>query len=468
MSQADAIPVASVGGKRLRTALLLLALLLLATGIRLYRIGEWSFWSDEISTLRDARNLRDVIGYPVGYFLIGLAVKALGTTEFAARILPALFGAAAVAALFLIGRRMFSARAGFLAALLLALCSFHIYYSQYARYYTMLGLFSMLGMWLAYEGFERDRRWLTAAGAALMGLACWTHWTAGLFLPSLAAYLLWSARGERPRGLNRWNLAILFGPFILGGLAFSAHFLDFFKNWGGGAFSISRAALMVLKLADRMEPAAVLCGIPAAWLFFVTDDRRGKWLLSYALVPCLILVLFVGFAHGGSRFAFAALPAFMLLAGAGLDLLIRYGRGSGRKAAWALVGLACLSLGVRTFQYFGPEQGQRPRWKEAVSFAESALTGAPTPVVYASTPSIFNHYAERYKGSLRALPLQELSVDDLENRKPDLIVIEHVDNVAPPPDLMDAIHFSYRLEAAFPLRVRFLDYSISIYARKSD
>jgi len=33
---------------------------------------------------------------------------------------------------------------------------------------------------------------------------------------------------------------------------------------------------------------------------------------------------------------------------------------------------------------------------------------------------------------------------------------------------MDAIRSSYRLEAAFPLRVRFLDYSVSVYARRAD
>lgn len=450
---------------RRRMLLLLVILATLACAIRLYRIGEWSFWSDEISTLRDARNLRDVIGYPVGYFLIGLTVNAFGATEFAARILPALFGVAGVIALFLVGRRMFSERAGFLAALLLALSSFSIFYSQYARYYTILGLLSMLGMWMAWEGIECNRKGWTAGGAAFMALACWTHWTAGLLIPALAAYALWSYRGERPRGLNLPNLAILFGPFILGGLAFSPHLLEFFRNWGGGGFSLSRAALMVLKLADRMEPAAILCGIPAAWLFIATGDHRGKWLLTYAFVPCIITVLFVGFAHGGSRFAYAALPAFMLLAGAGLDILIRFGKGKGHKAAWALVGLACLSLSVRSFQYFTVEQGQRPRWKEAVSFTLSEIPADAAPLLYATTPAIFNHYAERYGSNLRAFPLSDLSEDEIQDQSPDFIIIEHVSNVLPSGEFLSAINSRYHPSAVFPLRVRFLDYSVTIFER---
>lgn len=444
-----------------RTAFVVIALILLSGGTRLYRIADWSFWSDEISTLRDANNLRDVIGYPVGYFLIGRAVKALGPTEFGARLLPALFGVAGVLALYLIGRRLFSERVGVISALLLSLCSYHVFYSQYARYYTMLGLFSLLGMWMAYEGLERNRRLWTAGGVFFLALACWTHWTAGLLIPALAVHVIWSARGDRPRGLTAWNLAILFLPFILGGALFSPHLLKFFAGWGGGAFSVKRAALMVLKLADRMEPAAILCAVPAAWLFVVTGDRRGKWLLAYALVPCAILVLFVGFAHGGSRFAFPALPAFMLLAGAGLDLLLRYAEGNRRKAAWALVGLACLSLAIRTGMYFGPEQGQRPRWKEATAYA---VAQPDTPVVYATTPSIFNYYAERWHSDIRALPLDEAPTTVPADDRPRLLLVEMVSNVRPSPDELETIRSHYTLVEQYPLHVRLLDYGIGVYA----
>ena len=454
-----------------RTALVVALLTLLAAALRFWRLGDWSFWADEIATLRDAQHLRNVITYPVGYALIGFTVRHLGLNEFVARLVPAITGAVSVPALYLIGRKLFSERAAILSAVLLAISSYHIFFSQEARYYTLMMLFSMLAMWCAFVGLERDNRKALLGAVLLLALAGWTHWTAGLALPALAVFALWSSKKEgRPAGLRWSNLAILFAPFVVVGILFARPTLSFLADWQAqSGFSVSRCALTAAKLADRYEPAALLCAAIAAWALLLQRDRRGKWLLCWALAPSALVVLFVGFAEGGSRFALVALPAVLLLAGEGLDFLIRYAADNRRKVAWLLAGVVLLSLGLKDALYFTFEWGERPRWREAAGYVRSkagaerglVMTAAPT------RPEVLEFYLSRpvLEKAIAVAPepatLAELR--NLPKNRVCYVLIEQTANARPEPDVLKFLDENGALVRRLPLRVRFLDYSLLIY-----
>jgi len=462
-----------------RTALVLALLTLLAAALRFWRLGDWSMWADEVATLRDAQHLHDVITYPVGYALIGFVVKLLGSDEFSARLAPAVVGVVSVPAIYLVGRRIFSERAAVLSAVLLAVSSYHIFFSQFARYYALLMLLGMLGMWCAFVGLERNS-WKGLVGAVLLlGLAVWTHWTAALALPALAVYAVWCWRSrDKPAGLNWPNLALLFAPFIAGAIVMAPSVMSFLGGWRAKTgFSFGRSALTALKVADGIHPAVILCAAVGAWLLLRQRDRRGKWLLCYAAVPALIVVIFVGFAEGGRRFAIIALPAFLLLAGEGLDLLIRHSTDAGRKVAWALVGLVVLSLGLQDAFYFTVERGQRPRWREAAEYVLPKAREAPAWIM-ASAPEVMAYYAQQMgitdfehpssvgpqASKLTATGLGGIYLDSLKHwPTPVYVIVEHVPNVAPTDELMEFLKTHGTLEKTFLLRVRFLDYSLSVY-----
>ncbi|MDH5550968.1 MAG: glycosyltransferase family 39 protein, partial [Gemmatimonadota bacterium] len=87
------------------------------------------------------------------------------------RLLPAVFGIVAVPLMFLLGKRLFGARAGLLAATLVAFSPWHIYWSQYGRYYTLVFLLSATFPILLFTGVQGRSPRVIMAGVALAVLA---------------------------------------------------------------------------------------------------------------------------------------------------------------------------------------------------------------------------------------------------------------------------------------------------------
>jgi 4-amino-4-deoxy-L-arabinose transferase-like glycosyltransferase len=75
---------------------------------------------------------------PLYYLLLHLWSALHGDSPYAVRLLSALFGAATIPIIYLIGKRLSGAVVGVVAAVLLAFSPFHIYFAQEARMYTLL------------------------------------------------------------------------------------------------------------------------------------------------------------------------------------------------------------------------------------------------------------------------------------------------------------------------------------------
>ena len=195
-SSQQGIPV-----KNDRYPLILAGALLVAAFLRLKGLTFQSMWLDEISTLwycSPGRSFSVIFDYcmngevnpPFFYFLLWIWQKAFGSSELAVRLLPAIAGVLGVAALYLLGRELFSKRAGICAALLAAVMPFLIYYSQEVRAYSLMLLLCTLSYLFLIRILKR-RRWQDAAAyAAFTAMMLYTHYY-GLCV--MAAQLLFIA-----------------------------------------------------------------------------------------------------------------------------------------------------------------------------------------------------------------------------------------------------------------------------------
>lgn len=180
---------------------LALAVVLLAAGLRLHRLDAQSLWNDEGNAYVQAtRTLPEIADnaardiHPPGYYSL-LAVWRLltGESEFALRALSAFAGVLTVALTYALGRRLYSPLAGLTAALLVALNTFNIYYSQEARMYALLGLWSVAAMW-AFVGFVRSGKREWALAFALFNAAgLYTHYAyPAVMVAQGVLFLLWA------------------------------------------------------------------------------------------------------------------------------------------------------------------------------------------------------------------------------------------------------------------------------------
>jgi mannosyltransferase len=134
---------------------IVLLILVVATGLRFYHIDYQSVWLDEICSILEANpdikwsDLEATImvsdPHPPLYFaLMKILFQLFGYTTLVARVFSAIVGVGGVYALYLLGKEINNKNTGLLAAFLLAINSFHIYYSQEVRMYALLVLLTVL------------------------------------------------------------------------------------------------------------------------------------------------------------------------------------------------------------------------------------------------------------------------------------------------------------------------------------
>jgi len=184
----------------------LAALLLLAAVLRLPGIGYHQLHTDEVAVLgRAARSIEgmdDALSTHAkgpGEIAIAIVVyRALGTIDEATARLPfGLMSVGSILALALLGRRLFSATAGFWAGVLLATNGFALGLSRIVQYQAPVLLLSALAVLAAWEFAKEGKvRWL-ALSATFSAFGLVMHYEFGLLAPALLA-LAWAGWRRAP------------------------------------------------------------------------------------------------------------------------------------------------------------------------------------------------------------------------------------------------------------------------------
>ena len=126
---------------------LVIIITLIGGGLRVLLLDHKGMWLDEtISVWLANHSVVDILQWiikvdqhpPLYYLLLHYWIALNGDTPYYARLLSALFGAATIPIIYLIGKRMSGVVMGLAAAVIFAFSPFNIYYAQEARMYTLL------------------------------------------------------------------------------------------------------------------------------------------------------------------------------------------------------------------------------------------------------------------------------------------------------------------------------------------
>ncbi len=369
---------------------LLIGLCLLAFALRVYRLETQSLWFDEGLSVYRARltipeNLSNVIIVPPDvvtrdtnpplYFILlsGLRVFA-GESEYALRFLSVMAGVLTVTLLYAVGRRLFSDRAGWLAAVLGMLSSFFVWYSQEARMYALFALLSLSSVYLLLRAFNLGQRhrdcsptaasrltWM--AWAIVTAATMYTHLTGFFLLPfeAIVIVLVLGRTRRREVVLAGMGMLVLAAPIIVYGLSraaghdtnFGFRPLDSISEELWDTFIVGRTNTIFQPVWTVVPGLAVLITGTFQGLIDRSARRSMLLLVGYLAVPLLLFygVTFIRPLYTGPRhLILIALPFYLLIA-RGLDVIWSRSRLAALTVlTWTLV-LSGLWLNV---QFFDP------------------------------------------------------------------------------------------------------------------
>ena len=364
------------------------------TLLRFWNLGEWSFWIDEVFTVRDAQNLSlgswQGIPNPIPYLAVKLSIALASDSEWGSRLIPCIVGIATIPAVFGLGRTLFNWRIGLLGSTFVACSSWHLFWTQNARYPVFTLLFAVLTAWCFYLSVERDSTLLTIG--ALVSCLCLilSHTLSVVIVPALAIYALICLLEKRSR--KRWlNLLIFFFPFAMPVLALLLPQVRgyLFAGWGHNEWQRSPIYIVLTLVHGVSVPIAV-----AAFFGFVATglNRSVRFLLCYAGVPLVLFLVASQFQNVAGYYLFWTIPAYFILAGVACERVWKVveSQSVGKILGTLVPCVLVVTLLSQTYLYFQIENGGRPRWKEA--FAAIQAEQQPTDKVVLSEPEMGRYY----------------------------------------------------------------------------
>jgi uncharacterized membrane protein len=282
----------------------LLPILSVYLALAFYRIGNQSLWEDEfLSVERLASSIplwKD--GHGFLYFVLLRWWMQAGTSEVVLRSFSSLLGAVAVCLIYVLSATLFNRRMAVMGTVLFATSPFLIWYSQEARYITLMLMTTLLMMYTFQGVIARDRLgWWLAYGSTTL-LAFFSFLSTLLLPVAHGLYLLWSPSHRLL--LRKWVVCqmlvfALFGWWFANGTHYWKAFVE--------ARSSSQQTLFDPKGIptgdfNKITPAV----IPYTFFAFSTGfslgpsprelhaDRSLTPLVPYASLLCILTALYGG------------------------------------------------------------------------------------------------------------------------------------------------------------------------------
>ncbi len=188
--------------------ILLVAIVVVGATIRLASLTTQSLWVDEATTVHEMHMSLGALLHTVRvgettpplYFLLAWTwAKLFGSGETGLRLLSACLGIGLIPLAYACARELVSRRAGVVAAALVAVNPFMIWYSQEARSYALLAVFAAASFLFCVRAWQTPTKHNLGWWAAFSALAVLTHFFAGFLILPEAVLLLTRTRGRALR-----------------------------------------------------------------------------------------------------------------------------------------------------------------------------------------------------------------------------------------------------------------------------
>jgi mannosyltransferase len=470
--------------------------MLLGLSLRLHGLNAEGLWLDEGGSVMKAdadlkqfmSGRQPYISPPFYYLLLGSWMKLFGTSEIFIRFPSVLFGTLSILMLYLIGKILFDNSSGLIAAFLITISPFQIYFSQEARMYSLLLFLSLCSMYFFIDlvmhgavinrGKAKKIKWGSSCLYVLSSiLLLYTH---NFGISPLIAQnifvlcLLFKTRRIGRMELKGWVflqsiLLLAFLPWII---VIIKQFLNIQGNYWSPPPSLKTLLETLLDYSGSYWLLGILVSFSFLAWFILHSNRRDRQslvisvhrdgnsfpiflFLFICLLTPLLLPFFISIISTPiyiSRITITASPALYLMAGAGIGRLRKPGL---RIASLSLIGMLSLPL---LWNYY--HSTHKEPLREVISQIEAKVKPGDIilimPLWYKKF--VFDYYQTRHdipvrgftNGNITKENIQEL-VDLTEQYQRIWIILCHENDITPV------------LEEEFPIRFNPLESIITYY-----
>jgi len=436
----------TVSRRRLPDLLWLLALTLLAWGVRLYRLDAQSLWYDEgVTATLAQRTLVDLTAWtardiqpPLYYYVVWGWGRLAGWSEWSLRFVSVWWGVLAVPLLAVLTQRLTRSRAATVTAALLT--AFHpllVYYSQEARMYTMLVALGLLAGYQLVRIDDGESHWRAWVSYALVAtLAVYTHYFAFFLLLALGVAFLLKQYHQLRRFLSA-HLAILLIYLAWSGALFYQLRVD--RSYWQGQLKVWEAFQSVLLRFTQGEtvlerdagPTLLLYGAVTLFLLVAslwharwqpTWRRPLRYALCWLFIPLAgVLTLAAFIPKFNARYVMVALPGLILLWSSGIGALSTGAARPSSPVLWqrlpgwlgALLATLLLLTGFWTANrnWFTDIAFTKAEWRQLADYVrEHKGTNEAVILVSGHAWPIWDYYAP----DLPAIRLPDLAILDVD------------------------------------------------------
>lgn len=338
------------------------AVLLLAAGLRFYRIPDLGLthWDEGLYAaagrlltfqgFQALPALRTIQAPPLFSILAGLSQGVLGRTDWATIAVSAAAGTMTVYLTYVLGKRLYGPEVGLLAALFMAVSPYHVIYSRMALTETTFILFVLLTLIWFHTALAGDslRHYLLAGVAA--GMMLNTKYSAPLTLASFVLVGVWrlgaslkaeweaseEKKGEEPFG---WRpKAIGLSLFLLVGVSLFIPWVLFVATRSGteqlvsqpvgytalatGGLVATPPTLILAYFLRWTSPAFTILTLIGVSFALTRRRLSDGLLLAYLSIYGLGVTVYLSYP----RLALPLLPALALFAANGVKVLLKGSR----------------------------------------------------------------------------------------------------------------------------------------------
>ena len=375
---------------------LILPTLLIGYALRLYQLGQNSFWNDEAGQALAAIQptlsgmLRLIEGHAMAMpldYMVSRLMSLLGPVEMVMRYPTLMWAVLTLALYYAFARQMVQPRVALLTAWILSWSVFHLHYSQEMRFYSALIFFYGLSTWLLLRAVHQPTRRRWGLFVVITSVGAYFHPFVLLATVNGFFYLV-----IRRAGIAKWQ------PFLLSGVVVALLFLPGYwqfggqesfayplVQWGGSVERIAATGLgwlapyycagcprfgwwevMVIGFAlvgvvstlahwkGNRALAALMAGVPVqVGLILLANVVKGYWFLDRQLIHLLPVMIMLSAAGASSLVDYLSprlvphrwrqyllvgiMAAFSLAAIPRLSTYYAFPKGNGRLLATALL-----------------------------------------------------------------------------------------------------------------------------------